>query len=202
MPRLVAHSLFTDRSGEDRGLAFHALLAMILALMCSMALQVLDLGVTRYLVQWLVETFPKMCGGDLPLAGTDAATRRVCNLRLGQVGRRSKACRTAPGYVCSDPPLPNWHHPSHHGRSSATFCVALVASQQSEPVRRRLPAAVWCLEGARGACTAVATMWSVCVPDRIAGFVEPSCASTRQSMHLHFACDCLHGSVQVPRQER
>lgn len=71
-----------------------------------MAFQVLDLGVTRYLVQWLVEVFPKMCDGDLPLAGTDAATRRVCNLRLDHVGRRSKACRTAPGYVCSRPLFP------------------------------------------------------------------------------------------------
>ncbi|KAK1867539.1 hypothetical protein I4F81_010046 [Pyropia yezoensis] len=63
------------------------------------ALHVLDLGVTRYLVQWLVEAFAKICSGDVPLAGTDAATRRVCNMRLGQVGRRSKACRTAPGYL-------------------------------------------------------------------------------------------------------
>lgn len=64
-----------------------------------LGVQVLDLGVTRLLVQKLVEVFPKICQGDVPLAGTDAATRRVSNLRLHQVGRRSKACKMPPGYV-------------------------------------------------------------------------------------------------------
>lgn len=57
----------------------------------------LDLGVTRLLVQKLTEVFPKMCAGETPLAGTDAATRRACNLRLQHLGRRSKACKTPPG---------------------------------------------------------------------------------------------------------
>lgn len=57
------------------------------------------MGVTRLLVQWLVEVFPKICLGDKPLLGTDATTRRVCNLRLKHLGRRSKACKTPPEYV-------------------------------------------------------------------------------------------------------
>eukprot|EP00170_Pyropia_yezoensis_P005143 contig_21039_g5157 len=61
------------------------------------ALHVLDLGVTRLLVQWLVEVFPKICAGGTPLLGTDAASRRVCNQRLQHLGRRSKACKTPPG---------------------------------------------------------------------------------------------------------
>lgn len=63
------------------------------------ALHVLDLGVTRLLVQWLVEVFPKICKGDMPLAGTEAASRRVCNKRLKHLGRLSKACRTPPGFL-------------------------------------------------------------------------------------------------------
>lgn len=61
--------------------------------------QVLDLGVTRLLVQCLVEVFPKICDGDTPLLGTDAASHRICNERLQHLGRRSKACKTPPGYV-------------------------------------------------------------------------------------------------------
>eukprot|EP00170_Pyropia_yezoensis_P000778 contig_3624_g780 len=53
------------------------------------ALHVLDLGVTRLLVQWLVEVFPKICDGDTPLLGTDAASRRICNERLQHLGRRT-----------------------------------------------------------------------------------------------------------------
>lgn len=69
------------------------------ALLAWFLIQVLDLGVTRMLVQWLVEVFPKICKGHMPLAGTDAATRRVCNKRIDHLGRRSKACKTPPGYV-------------------------------------------------------------------------------------------------------
>lgn len=65
--------------------------------MVLLVMQVLDLGVTRLLVQWLVEVFPNICKGDMPLAGTEAASRRVCNKRLKHLGRRSKACRTPPG---------------------------------------------------------------------------------------------------------
>lgn len=65
----------------------------------SLCVQVLDLGVTRLLAQKLVEVFPAICGGDVPIAGSDAATRRITNGRLRQLGRRSTASRIPPGYV-------------------------------------------------------------------------------------------------------
>lgn len=56
-------------------------------------------------MQKLVEVFPKICQGDVPLAGTDAATRRISNLRLHHLGRRSMACRLPPGYVSVQGPF-------------------------------------------------------------------------------------------------
>lgn len=59
----------------------------------------LDLGVTRLLVQRLVAVFPKICHGCVQLAGSDAASRRTCNKRLKHLGRRSKPCKRPPEYV-------------------------------------------------------------------------------------------------------
>lgn len=56
---------------------------------------------TRIIAQKLVEVFPHICRGDVPLAGSDAATRRITNARLQHLGRRSDACKIPPGYVGS-----------------------------------------------------------------------------------------------------
>lgn len=66
---------------------------------CFVALQVLDLGVTRDLGHRLVEKFPAMCAGSTPFAGSPAATYRLAFERLFHLGRRSKACKAPPGYV-------------------------------------------------------------------------------------------------------
>ncbi|KAK1866489.1 hypothetical protein I4F81_009007 [Pyropia yezoensis] len=90
------------------------------------ALHVLDLGVTRMLVQWLVEVFPKICKGHMPLAGTDAATRRVCNKRIDHLGRRSKACKTPPGYLVKhdEPQSVYTGKQQREGVSTMAFLVA------------------------------------------------------------------------------
>eukprot|EP00170_Pyropia_yezoensis_P000985 contig_4585_g988 len=88
--------------------------------------EVLDLGVTRMLVQWLVEVFPKICKGHMPLAGTDAATRRVCNKRIDHLGRRSKACKTPPGYLVKhdEPQSVYTGKQQREGVSTMAFLVA------------------------------------------------------------------------------
>jgi len=59
----------------------------------------MDLGVTRMLVHRLVRVFPYLCKGKKPPAGSGTATRRATFKRLLRLSRRSKACRTPPGYV-------------------------------------------------------------------------------------------------------
>lgn len=61
------------------------------------ALLVLDLGVTRLLIQRLVRIYPYMWNGFYPLLGSFAATYRAANNRLEHLGRRSKARSLAPG---------------------------------------------------------------------------------------------------------
>lgn len=61
------------------------------------ALQVLDMGVTRLLVHRLVRVFPYICEGYYPLCETIDATLRVANVRIEFMGRRSRASRVPPG---------------------------------------------------------------------------------------------------------
>lgn len=61
--------------------------------------QVLDLGVTRLLVQRLVHGFPSMCVGREARFGSLTATYGEVFGRLAFLGRRSRASRVAPGYV-------------------------------------------------------------------------------------------------------
>jgi len=61
------------------------------------ALQVLDMGVTRLLVHRLVRVFSYICEGYYPLCETIYATLRVANVRIEFMGRRSRASRVPPG---------------------------------------------------------------------------------------------------------
>jgi len=64
-------------------------------------LHVLDLGVTRMLVHRLVRVYPRVCaaaGCELGPGGTRGLCR-IANRRFDEVGRRSKASMSAPGYV-------------------------------------------------------------------------------------------------------
>lgn len=61
--------------------------------------QVLDFGVTRQLVHRMIKMFPYMCDGDMPLARSVEATKRSAIERLAYMGRRSRACKSDPGYV-------------------------------------------------------------------------------------------------------
>jgi len=60
--------------------------------------QVLDLGVAQMLVHRLVRVFPYACKEHDPDLATKAASR-VVNRRIEEMGKRSKASLTAPGYV-------------------------------------------------------------------------------------------------------
>jgi len=87
---------FSLQSVTD-GLFFHALPPLLVS--APLFYQVLDLGVTRTLVHRLVRVFPYLCKGKKPPAGSGTATRRIAFRRLLRQSRRSKACRTPPGYV-------------------------------------------------------------------------------------------------------
>lgn len=63
--------------------------------------QVLDLGITRLLVQRLVRLHPHMCAGHVPKWGSLAAVLKEAYHQLLLLGRRRKASRSSHGYVHS-----------------------------------------------------------------------------------------------------
>lgn len=63
--------------------------------------QVLDLGITRLLVQRLLRLYPDMCAGHVPMWGSLAAILNEAYHRLLFLGRRSMASRSSPGKVHS-----------------------------------------------------------------------------------------------------
>ena len=64
-------------------------------------LHVLDLGLTRMLVHGLVRVYPHVCAaaGCEPACGGTKGVCRVAIRRFDEMGRRSKASLSAPGYV-------------------------------------------------------------------------------------------------------
>ena len=74
-------------------------MACILFLLGSFGHQVLDVGVSKMLVRRLMRIFSYVCKGSKPKYKSRVALARAAFRRLGFLGRRSQARRTAPGYV-------------------------------------------------------------------------------------------------------
>lgn len=68
-------------------------------LFIGLSYQVIDLGVTRLLVQRLVRVFAHLCKSHYLLGGPLAVACRAGNHRISHMGRRSTAPVLAPGCV-------------------------------------------------------------------------------------------------------
>lgn len=61
--------------------------------------QVLDVGVTRLLVQRLVRVFSHLCENADAVTGSAGAAFHASHARLAILHRRCRACRAPPGYA-------------------------------------------------------------------------------------------------------
>ena len=100
------------------------------------------------LVHHLVRVFPYLCKGKRPPAGSGTATRRVAFRRLLRLSRRSKACKTPPGYVrfSASPLLPLFSPLRQFALSLAVRAVTrshIPASHSYCSVSDRCPRLFW-----------------------------------------------------------